>query len=55
MNAHVRFVGLGWREINRNSPDGVTNMVLIFSEALVAGFSVKIEADDEFVYQVHMN
>jgi len=53
-NAWAYFQGLGWRKIQPVSPDGVTNMLALFAEAVANGKRVTIYADGNFVYQAYM-
>ncbi len=53
-NAWAYFQGLGWRKIQTGSPDGVTNMLILFAEAVANGRNVTIYADGDFVYQAYL-
>ena len=50
--AHIQ--GLGWRKIQTGSPDGVTNMLALFAQAVAKGKRVTIYADGDFVYQAYL-
>jgi len=54
-NAWASFPGLGWRKIQTGSPDGVTNMLLLLTEARANGRQVTIYADGTFVYYAYMS
>jgi C1A family cysteine protease len=53
-NAWAYFNGLGWRRIQTGSPDGVTNMLVLFAEAAAKGKQVTIYADGDFVFQAYL-
>jgi immune inhibitor A len=48
-NAWVYLQGLGWRKIKTGTPDGITNMLVLFSEALANNNNVDVYADDTSV------
>lgn len=41
--------GLGWRKIKTGAPDGITSMLVLFSEALAKNHNVDVYADDTSV------
>lgn len=51
-NAWAHFSGLGWRKIQPGSTDGVTNMLLVFNEAVASGQKVDALMDGSNVHQV---
>jgi C1A family cysteine protease len=53
-NAWAYFKGLGWRKISPGAPDGVTNMLAVFAEAVAKGRPVTIYVDGAFVYQAYL-
>ena len=53
-NGWAAFSGLGYRKIEPGSADGVTNMLLLFAEALASGKRVNIYADGQKVYRAVM-
>jgi C1A family cysteine protease len=53
-NAWAYFQGLGWRKIQTGAPDGVTNMLTLFAQAVAKGKKVTIYADGDFVYQAYL-
>jgi C1A family cysteine protease len=53
-NAWGHFQNLGWRRIQPGSPDGVTNMLALLTEAVANGKKVTIYADGNFVYQAYL-
>ena len=53
-NAWAYFQGLGWRRIQAGAPDGVTNMLAVFAEAVAKGKPVTIYVDGSFVYQAYL-
>jgi C1A family cysteine protease len=53
-NAWAYFQGLGWRKIQPGAPDGVTNMLAIFAQAVAKGKQVTIYFDGTFVYQAYL-
>jgi C1A family cysteine protease len=53
-NAWAYFQGLGWRKIQTGAPDGVTNMLVLFTEASANGKAVTIYADGSTVYQAYL-
>jgi C1A family cysteine protease len=53
-NAWAYFQGLGWRKIVPGTPDGVTNMLVLFTEARAYGKQVTIYADASAVYQAYL-
>ena len=53
-NAWAYFQGLGWRKISTGAADGVTNMLILFAEAVANGRPVTIYADGTYVYQAYL-
>jgi C1A family cysteine protease len=53
-NAWAHFQGLGWRRIKTGAADGVTNMLILFAEAVANNKRVTIYADGDFVYQAYL-
>ena len=53
-NAWAYFQNIGWRRIQPGSPDGVTNMLLMFAQAVAKGQKVTIYADADYVYQAYL-
>ncbi|HLC16856.1 MAG TPA: immune inhibitor A domain-containing protein, partial [Thermodesulfovibrionia bacterium] len=51
-NAWVYIEPLGWRKISTTSPDGVSNMLILFCEAMAGNIKVNVYIDAEFVYRV---
>ncbi|NNF78143.1 MAG: S8 family serine peptidase [Rhizobiales bacterium] len=51
-NAWAHFSGLGWRKIQPGSKDGVTNMLLVFNEAVASGQKVDAYLDGSNVHRV---
>jgi C1A family cysteine protease len=54
-NAWAHFQNLGWRKIQTGSPDGVTNMLVLFAQARADGRPVTIYVDGDFVYRAYMS
>lgn len=50
-NAWALIGGLGWRRIETGSSDGVTNMLLLFNEAVAKGLKVDVYTDGSKVYR----
>lgn len=53
-NAWVYLQGLGWRKIDPNASDGVTNMLALFATAVAEGRKVTVYADGNNVYQTYL-
>jgi C1A family cysteine protease len=53
-NAWAYFEGLGWRKIQAGSSDGITNMLILFAQAVAKNKKVTIYADGDFVYQAYL-
>jgi len=53
-NAWAYFQGLGWRRIQTGTPDGVTNMLLLFAQAVAKNKQVTMYVDGDFVYQAYL-
>jgi C1A family cysteine protease len=53
-NAWAYFQGLGWRRIQSGAPDGVTNMLALFAQAVAKNKKVTIYVDGDFVYQAYL-
>lgn len=53
-NAWAYFSGIGWRKIQTGSADGVTNMLLLFAEAVANGRPVTAYLDGTYVYQAYL-
>jgi astacin len=53
-NAWAYFQGSGWRKIQTGSPDGITNMLAVFAQAVAKNKLVTIYADGNFVYQAYL-
>jgi len=53
-NAWAYFQGFGWRKIQTGAPDGVTNMLTLFAEAVAKSKQVNIYVDGDFVYQAYL-
>ena len=45
---------LGWRRIKTGSPDGVTNLHIMFGQALANNRKVHVYADNRFVYRAQL-
>lgn len=53
-NAWAYFQGLGWRRISTGAPDGVTNMLALFANAVAKNKKVSAYMDGDFVYQGYL-
>jgi C1A family cysteine protease len=53
-NGWAYLAGLGWRRIQPGAPDGVTNMLALFAEAVAKGRPVTVYADGTYVYQAYL-
>jgi C1A family cysteine protease len=53
-NAWAYFKGLGWRKIQPGTPDGITNMLALFAQAVTQGKSVTAYLDGDSVYQAYL-
>jgi len=53
-NAWAYFAGYGWRKIQTGSPDGVTNMLMLFAEAVAKNRTVTVYTDANFVFQAYL-
>lgn len=53
MNAWAYIKDLGWRQIERLSPDGVANMHVQLCKAQVNSKLVNVYADNNFIYQAY--
>ena len=53
-NAWAYFAGIGWRRIQPGAPDGVTNMLALFTAAVVKGLPVTVYLDASLVYQAYL-
>jgi C1A family cysteine protease len=53
-NAWAHFQGLGWRRIQSGSPDGVTNMLALFANAVAKNKPATILVDGTYVYQAYL-
>jgi hypothetical protein len=53
-NAWVALSGMGWRKIETNSTDGVTNMFAAFCEARAKGRQVNVFADGFTVFRMEL-
>ena len=53
-NAWAYFQGLGWRKIQTGAADGVTNMLLLFAEAVANGRPATAYLDGTYVYQAYL-
>jgi len=53
-NAWAYIQGQGWRKIATGAPDGVTNMLALFAQAVARNKPVTIYADGDFVYQAYL-
>jgi C1A family cysteine protease len=53
-NAWAHLAGLGWRRIQPGAPDGVTNMLALFAQAVAKNKAVTILVDGTFIYQGYL-
>jgi hypothetical protein len=53
-NAWAYFEGIGWRKIQTGAPDGVTNMLILFAQAVAKNKLVTIYADGSNVFQAYL-
>jgi C1A family cysteine protease len=53
-NAWAHFEGLGWRRIQPGAPDGVTNMLALFAQAVAKNQAVTIFVDGTYIYQAYL-
>lgn len=53
-NAWAYIQGYGWRKIQTGAPDGVTNLLTLFAQAVAKNKNVTIYADGDFVYQAYL-
>ncbi|MGY8767469.1 MAG: hypothetical protein ACKVH8_03415 [Pirellulales bacterium] len=54
-NAHAKLSGLGWKEIKRNSTDGVTNVLLLLTVAKTHGRSVSGKIENDHITEIYLN
>jgi hypothetical protein len=53
-NAWAYFQGYGWRKIQPGAPDGITDMLTLFAQAVAKNHPVTVYADGNFVYQAYL-
>lgn len=53
-NGWAYFAGLGWRKIQTGAADGVTNMLVLFAEAVANGKKVTVYMDGNNVFQAYL-
>lgn len=53
-NAWAALAGLGWRKVQSGSPDGITNMFAVLTEARANNKKVSVTADGSSVYDVYL-
>lgn len=53
-NAWAYFAGIGWRRIQPGAPDAVTNLLALFTEAVVKALPVTVFIDATYVYQAYL-
>jgi C1A family cysteine protease len=53
-NAWAYITGLGWRRIQPGAPDGVTNMLMLFAQAVAKNLRVTVYADATYVFQAYL-
>jgi hypothetical protein len=54
-NAHAYLSGIGWRKVNKNSANGVTNMFAGLCEAVANSKKVSVLVDGSFIYEMYVN
>ncbi len=53
-NGWASLSGLGWRKIQTGAPDGVTNMLAVFTVARSKNLKVTVNADTTTVFQTYL-
>lgn len=53
-NAWAYLQGLGWRRIQPGAADAVTNLLMVFAQAVARNKQVTVYADGNFVYQAYL-
>jgi len=54
VNAWAYFQGLGWRKIQPGAPDGVTDMLTMFSHAVASNIPVTVYVDGSSVFIAYL-